>query len=150
MLRGSSVRPSLTPPTEIEPALDPAARNPSLSAVRRVCEAAYRPDAISFRSGFATGAISSGSNSIFAQRRHDQADEQEWLSALIRWTAPVIWFAMDDAARLWQVERPAAERRLWVLEHGGLVENMRTNQAQQRRWRVAPVAHPILAVLAPG
>jgi hypothetical protein len=50
-----------------------------------------------------------------------QADEQEWLSALIRRTAPVTWLAMDDAARLWQVERPAAERRLWLLKHDGLV-----------------------------
>ena len=41
-----------------------------------------------------------------------QADEQEWLSALVRRTAPVTWLAMDDAARLWQVERPAAERRI--------------------------------------
>ena len=73
-----------------------------------------------------------------------QADEQEWLSALIRRTAPVTWLAMDDAARLWQVERPAAERRIWILEHGGLVENMRTNQAQQNYWRIAPAAHPIL------
>jgi hypothetical protein len=73
-----------------------------------------------------------------------QADEQEWLSALIRRTVPVTWLAMDDAARLWQVERPAAERRLWILEHGGLMENMRTKQAQQNYWRIAPAAHPIL------
>ena len=73
-----------------------------------------------------------------------QADEQEWLSALGRGTPPDTWLATDDAARLWPVERPVAERRLWILEHGGLVENMRTNQAQQNYWRIAPAAHPIL------
>lgn len=73
-----------------------------------------------------------------------QADEQEWLSALIRGTPPDAWLAMDDAARLWQVERPAAERRLWLLKHDGLVEGLHTDQEQQHRWRVAQVAHHTL------
>jgi len=77
-----------------------------------------------------------------------QADEQERLSALIRETTANGWLAADEAARLWQVETPVAERRLWLLEHGGLVENIDTNQARQRRWRVWPVAHTILAGVA--
>ena len=52
--------------------------------------------------------------------------------------------ATDEAARLWQVERPGCGAPLRILEHGGLVENMRTNQAQQNDWRIAPAAHPVL------
>jgi len=72
------------------------------------------------------------------------ADQQDWLSALVRGAAPGAWLASDEAARFWQVEWPVAERRLWFLQHGGLVERMRTNQAQQNYWRIAPAAHPIL------
>ena len=77
-------------------------------------------------------------------------DERDRLSDLVQGAAPTAWLTSDDAARLWQVARPVAERRLWVLEHGGLMESLRADQAQQHRWRVAPVAHPILAGLAPG
>ncbi len=77
-------------------------------------------------------------------------DEHEWLSDLVQGAAPTACLTSDDAARLWQVARPVAERRLWLLEHGGLMESLRADQTQQHRWRVAPVAHPILADLAPG
>lgn len=77
-------------------------------------------------------------------------DERDRLSDLVQGAAPTAWLTSDDAARLWQVAQPVAERRLWVLEHGGLMESLRADQAQQHRWRVAPVAHPILAGLAPG
>lgn len=77
-------------------------------------------------------------------------DESEWLSDLVQEATPTVWLTSGDAARLWQVERPVAERRLWLLEHGGLVENIDTNQARQRCWRVSPVAHAILAGVARG
>lgn len=77
-------------------------------------------------------------------------DERDLLSDLVQGAAPTACLTSDDAAQLWQVARPVAERRLWLLEHGGLMESLRADQAQQHRWRVAPIAHPILAGLAPG
>jgi len=76
-----------------------------------------------------------------------QAAEREWLSALIRRPASVTWLPMDDAARLWQIERPVAERRLWILQYEGLVESLHSGQAQQDQGRIARVAHPTFAQL---
>jgi hypothetical protein len=73
-----------------------------------------------------------------------QADEQEWLSLLIRGTATTAWFAGDDTARLWQVERPVAERRLWLLEHSGLVIGSRDPRPNTPIWRIEGVAHQVL------
>jgi hypothetical protein len=73
-----------------------------------------------------------------------QADECEWLSALIREATANGWLTADEAARLWQVETPVAERRLWILEHGGLVERTRTDQVQHDQWRMAQAAHQSL------
>ena len=78
---------------------------------------------------------------VMRQWTHLEAGEQKWLSALIRGTPPDAWLTTDDAARLWQVERPTAERRIWILEHGGLVESHHADRAQRGQWRVAQVAH---------
>ena len=68
-------------------------------------------------------------------------DQRDWLAALVRGAAPGASLAIEEVARFWQVEPAVAERRLWILEHDGLVETHHAEQAQRRQWRVAQVAH---------
>jgi hypothetical protein len=76
-----------------------------------------------------------------------RADEREWLSDLVHEAASTAWLTSADAAQLWQVARSVAERRLWLLEHSGLVEAERAGRAQVPQWRVAPIAYLVLASL---
>lgn len=87
---------------------------------------------------------------VWRQWARLRTDERGWLVTLAQGAAPAAWFASDAAAQRWQVAQPVAERRLWLLEHGGLVERQRGDRTEQPRWRVAPVAHLILADLASG
>ncbi len=75
-------------------------------------------------------------------------DQQAWLVALLRGTAPGAWFASDEAAQFWCVDIAVADRRIWILQYGDWVESVLADQAQQNRWRVARLAHPTLAQLA--
>jgi hypothetical protein len=76
-----------------------------------------------------------------------RTDEPEWLSDLVQGAPDPAWLTSDDAACLWQVVRPIAERRLWLLEHSGLVESQVAEQTQQ--WRVARVSQLSLGQQTP-
>jgi len=67
-------------------------------------------------------------------------DPRDGLAALVRGAAPGATLAVEEAARFWQVEPAVAERRLWVLEHYGLVESRVAERTQGKRWSVARVA----------
>ena len=69
-----------------------------------------------------------------------RTDERDGLAALVRGAAPGATLAVEEAARFWQVEPAVAERRLWVLEHYGLVESRVVGHTQGRQWSVARVA----------
>lgn len=88
--------------------------------------------------------------SVMRQWARLLTDRREWLAALVQEAAPTTWLTSDDAACLWQVVRPVAERRVWILKHGGLMESINSDQVQQHRWRIVPIAHPIIAALSPG
>jgi len=78
---------------------------------------------------------------VMKQRARLDPEHREWLSALIREATANGWLATDEAARLWQVELAVTERRICILEHGGLVESHHSDRAQRDQWRVAQVAH---------
>ncbi len=67
-------------------------------------------------------------------------DRREWLAALARGAASRDPLAIEEAAQFWQVEPTVAERRLWILEHEGLVESRAAEQTQEKQWNVARVA----------
>jgi hypothetical protein len=67
-------------------------------------------------------------------------DQRDWLAALVRGATPGVPIAVEEAAQSWQVEPPVAERRLWILEHDGLVEGRVAEQTQGKQWSVARVA----------
>jgi len=87
------------------------------------------------------------SRSVMRQWARLHPEQQEWLSALVRDAVPGARLALSEATMRWRVELAVAERRLWTLERGGLVESIRAGQTQQDYWRVAPVARPTLTQL---
>lgn len=69
-------------------------------------------------------------------------DQRDWLTALVRGSASGATLAVEEAARLWQVEATVAERRLWILEHDGLAESHVAERTQRKQWSVVRVAQP--------
>lgn len=69
------------------------------------------------------------------QRARLHADQRAWLTALIESKEANTGFTADAAARLWRVEGRVANCRLWLLKHGGLVDE----ESDASRWRVAPL-----------
>ena len=82
---------------------DPGSKDHSLPAGLRAREmpytgrvGSYRPDSISFRSGLATDASSSGSNWTFAQRRHDPSSPLGQPKRLQAMLAGVFCFDLNE------------------------------------------------------
>jgi hypothetical protein len=72
------------------------------------------------------------------------SDQQEWLAALIGRETPETEFTTAEAAQCWQVGTAIASRRLWRLEHCGLMVRETTTGADLPRLRVELIASQVL------
>lgn len=71
-------------------------------------------------------------------------DKQHWLSVLVDRETPDTGFTDDEAAQCWKVENAVAGRRLWRLEHYGLIFRNTTEGTDSPRPPVGPVVHKLL------